>query len=371
MRLVAGWAREIGLRPGIDRFGNLWGLPERAADAPLVTSGSHVDTVPGGGRLDGALGTVLALEAADALREGTPDGARFALLVCAAEEAPRFGAGTVGSRCLTGTLEDGELAGLHDRAGVSALDARADYLAQLADLPRVVDPPLARMRRHVEVHVEQRRALHRAGARVGVVERIAGPRRYSVEVQGRVGHAGEVPMLERADALACAAELVLAVESLALEERRPASVATVSRLSALPSALGVIPGTARLGLELRSTDLASLDRMESALERALARIAASRDVSLELQAIRRADPVQLDGALARAALGAAADLGAPAAATFSGAGHDAGQLAPLVPATMLLVPLAGGASHTPEERVEAADVALALDLLVRVLAGPG
>jgi len=138
MRIVAGWAESAGLEPGLDRHGNLWALPP-GWDGPLVTSGSHVDTVPDGGRYDGALGTVLGLELADELRAGTPGGTRPALLICAAEEAPRFGAGTIGSRCLAGTLTEGALDELHDAAGISAAEARADYRA-LVDLPELEAP---------------------------------------------------------------------------------------------------------------------------------------------------------------------------------------------------------------------------------------
>ena len=109
MHTVAGWARDQGLDPGIDEHGNLWALP-RGWPGPLLTSGSHVDTVPDGGRFDGALGTVLGLELVADLA-ATPAGqARAGLLVCAAEEAPRFGAGTVGSRLLTGALDRADLA---------------------------------------------------------------------------------------------------------------------------------------------------------------------------------------------------------------------------------------------------------------------
>jgi hypothetical protein len=125
MRLVAGWAREAGLAPALDEFGNLWALPagwDSADGRPLITSGSHVDTVPDGGRYDGALGTVLGLEAAGDL------GARTGLLICAAEEAPRFGAGTMGSRQLVGTLSPDDLRTLRDDDGVSAADALAGFL---------------------------------------------------------------------------------------------------------------------------------------------------------------------------------------------------------------------------------------------------
>src|SRR4051794_21734635 len=159
MRLVAGWAAEARLRPALDRHGNLWALPR--GDGPLATSGSHVDTVPAGGRYDGALGTALALEAAAAL------GGRSGVLVCAAEEAPRFGAGTLGSRLLTGALADDDLADLRDADGVDARAARAAFLAELDDLPRLADPPPARGRAHVELHVEQRRGLRARGAGPG------------------------------------------------------------------------------------------------------------------------------------------------------------------------------------------------------------
>src|SRR3954454_16510444 len=121
MRLVAGWAAEARLRPALDRHGNLWALPR--GDGPLATSGSHVDTVPAGGRYDGALGTVLALEAAAALGTG--------VVTCAAEEAPRFGAGTLGSRLLTGVLYEAELETITDADSVTAAAARAAFLAEL------------------------------------------------------------------------------------------------------------------------------------------------------------------------------------------------------------------------------------------------
>src|SRR3954462_6557505 len=133
MRLVARWAAEAGLESALDAHGNLWSLP--AGDGPVVTSGSHVDTVPGGGRYDGALGTVLALEAATAL------GGRAGVLTCAAEEAPRFAAGTLGSRLLTGALDESALHQMRDRDGTPAAAARDAFLSELDALPRLPGPP--------------------------------------------------------------------------------------------------------------------------------------------------------------------------------------------------------------------------------------
>src|SRR3954454_22341899 len=184
MRLVAGWAAEAGLDAALDGHGNLWALPN--GDGPIVTSGSHVDTVPGGGRYDGALGTVLALEAAQAL------GARAGVLICAAEEAPRFGAGTLGSRLLAGALDEAALDGIRDAAGMSAATARAAFLAELDDPPRLAGlSGLDRIRAHVEVHIEPRHELRGRGAALGVVERIAAPHRHALTVTGEAGHAGE------------------------------------------------------------------------------------------------------------------------------------------------------------------------------------
>jgi N-carbamoyl-L-amino-acid hydrolase len=342
MLLVAGWAREQQLEPGIDAHGNLWALPPDWP-GPLVTSGSHVDTVPDGGRYDGALGTVLGLELARDLDDETAGGARAGVLVCAAEEAPRFGAGTIGSRLLVGTLAESALESLHDAGGTSAADARAEYLAALADLPRV-QPPTGRLLAHAEVHVAQRRALRE----LGVVTRVASPRRFEVLIEGEAGHSGEVSMEARHDALAAAAELVLAIEAAARAEN-PETVATVGTLAVAPGAVSVIPGRARLGIDVRGIDSASLDRLDAAIRARVIEIAARRSVSADLQLVRAGEPVGLDQRLSALALATAQRLGIPAGETWSGAGHDAQHLAALVPTLLLFVPLEGGESHTPRE----------------------
>ena len=365
MRLVAGWADEAGagLRPVLDAHGNLWALP--GGDGPVVTSGSHVDTVPGGGRYDGALGTVLALEAAAAL------GGRAGVLVCAAEEAPRFGAGTLGSRLMTGALPELALADMRDADGVDAASARAAFLAALDDLPRLDGPPpLDRIAGHVEVHIEPRHELRGRGARLGVVERIAAPHRHEVVVEGEAGHAGEVAMRDRHDALAAAAEIVLALEAAARDAAAgaPATVATVGRLDVEPGAISVIPARVRAALEVRGIDADAIATVEAALDNAAAEVAERRGVRVTRRLLRGGDPIALDPALAQRALVAAAARGLNAVRTYSGAGHDAGHLAAHVPAALLFVPLAGGQSHTPEEAADDADVLAAAQVLVDGLA---
>lgn len=361
MLLVAAWARGAGLEPGTDRHGNLWALPADW-DGPLVTSGSHVDTVPDGGRYDGALGTVLGLELAAELRGGTADGARGALLVCAAEEAPRFGAGTIGSRLLAGTLAPAALSELRDCDGKSAADARAEYLRLLSGRLPLVEPPLGRIRAHAEIHIGLRRSLQE----IGVVRRVAAPRRLQISLVGEAGHAGEIAMEERHDALAAAAEVVVAIERSARAEPVE-TVATAGTLEVEPGALTVIPARARLGVDLRGVDGGSLDRLERRVRAEVASIAAARGVQARVRLLRGGEPVELDAALADAALAAARRLGIAARETWSGSGHDAQHLAALLPTLLLFVPLDGGEGHTPFEDADPREVAdgalLALEVL--------
>jgi hydantoinase/carbamoylase family amidase len=368
MRLVAGWASELGLDAAIDPHGNLWALPRghHGQTGDLITSGSHVDTVPDGGRYDGALGTVLALELVADLTAGSESvagsDARPALLVCAAEEAPRFGAGTVGSRLLAGSLSESELAGLHDAGGVSAARVLEEYLTALEDLPRLERPPLERIRAHAEVHV----ALRAGPDELGIVSRVAAPRRLEVVIAGEAGHAGEIGMDERRDALAAAAEVVLAVERAARAEPRP-TVATVGTLAVSPGAVSVIPGEARLGIDMRAVEAAPLDRLEAAIREAVETISARRGVDARTTLTRGGVPVALDPGLLERALAAAAARGIAAAETWSGAGHDVQHIAAFAPALLAFVPLRGGQSHTPQEGADMKDILAVADVVADVM----
>ncbi|HWD75180.1 MAG TPA: hydantoinase/carbamoylase family amidase [Solirubrobacteraceae bacterium] len=361
MLAVAGWAGEQGLEPAVDAHGNLWALPA-GSDGPIVTAGSHVDTVPDGGRYDGALGTVLGLELArDLGTAAAAGGARAGVLVCAAEEAPRFGAGTIGSRLLVGTLDEDDLMRITDSAGVTAAEAQAGYLAALDGVPRIV-PPTDRLRAHAEVHVAQRRELRE----LGIVTRVASPRRFELRIDGEAGHSGEVSMEARRDALAAAAEVILAIEAAARAEP-PETVATVGRIAVSPGAVSVIPGQARLAIDVRGISSESLAHLDTAIQERVAEICARRGVGHELTMTRAGEPVALDPRLAATALEAAAKLGIPARETWSGAGHDAQHLNALAPCLLTFVPLHGGESHTPQEGAAIDEILQAGHLVAAVL----
>ena len=292
-----------GARAGIDRHGNLWALPD-GWSGPLVTSGSHLDTVPDGGRYDGALGTVLGLELAHDL----PAGAAGAPALACWSAPPRRPPGSERARsaraCLSVRCPQTALRELRDERGVTAAQAQSEYLKALSPLPRV-EPPVARLRGHVEVHVAQRRALRE----LGVVTRVASPRRFEVAIEGAAGHCGEISMEDRHDALAAAAELVLAVEAAARAEP-PETVATVGTLVVSPGAVSVIPGLVRLAIDVRAIDSDSLARLDAAIRAAANDIAARRRVRSELRLTRggRAGGPRRR-ALAAAAMRAAAALG--------------------------------------------------------------
>jgi hydantoinase/carbamoylase family amidase len=248
---------------------------------------------------------------------------------------------------------------------VTATEARADYLQRLSALPKIV-PPLHRIKGHAEVHVATRRGL----SGLGVVRTVASPRRFAITVAGASGHAGEVSMEQRHDALAAAAEIVLAIEAAARAEPVQ-TVATVGALTVSPGAVSVIPGSARLGVDLRGVDKTSLERLEQSLREDTARIAAGRGVDAEVTLTRGGDPTELDHALGDAALAAARRLGVSAEETWSGAGHDTQHLSALAPALLVFVPLRGGESHTPQEGADLDDIVRAsrvVDDVMRPLA---
>ena len=341
--LVGGWMREAGLEVRVDPLGNLIG---RLGDGDrTLMLGSHLDTVRDAGRYDGPLGVLVALAAVERLGEPLP----FAIEVVgfADEEGVRFGTAYLGSAAVAGRFQV-EWLGLHDDDGVA--------LAQLLEQdPAAAARDPADLLGYVEVHIEQGPVLERLGEPVGVVTAIAGQSHATVRFAGEAGHAGTVPMDARRDALAAAAEWVLAVEAAG----RPGLVATVGRLEVDPGARNVIPGAATLTLDLRHPDDDERGAAVAALRGQAERIASARGMELEWEDAGW-EAVAMDERLT-------ALLGEGLPRLPSGAGHDAAMMASITPAAMLFVRCRGGISHNPAESVEEADVAVAIDVLERFL----
>jgi allantoate deiminase len=342
---------EAGLDVKVDAAGNLFGRRHGASDATEIWTGSHLDTVPHGGRFDGALGVVAALEAVDRL-ESQPR--TLAVVAFREEEGSRFGRGCFGSRALCGRLRAGELDHV-DREGISVAEAvRSLGFGPISEGGWLEPPPAA----FVELHVEQGPVLDALGAPLGIVTSIAGLARLRVTFSGHGGHAGTTPMANRRDALVGAAGFVLTVKKAA--EAREGAVATVGQLTVEPNAANVVPARVELLVDARARDAGTLSALVNEIE------AAAGDARVHLG---RIDPVELDPDLRIALREVVEELGLLAPQLPSGAGHDAGVLAAAgVRSAMLFVrSRAGGVSHSPDEHSDDVDVALAVDALEHAL----
>src|SRR4051794_4566710 len=364
--LVLGWMAAAGLETRRDAAGNVVGRlaagAPAAAPAPVLVLGSHLDSVPDAGRYDGPLGVLAALACVERL---TAAGQRlpFTLEVAgfADEEGARFGTAYLGSATYAGRFDptwprrtDAE--GVRLDEAVRAAGDDPDALAQ-------VRPPTPLLG-YLELHIEQGPVLEAEGLPVGLVTGIAGQTGVGVALAGVAGHAGTVPMGLRRDALAGAAELVLAVEGQA--RATPGLVATVGRLSVSPGGANVIPGRVELTIDVRHATDAEREGAVARLQGAAAALAARRGLELSWTA-RGHDAVSFPPDLTEPLARAIQACGVPLRRLPSGAGHDAALLAHLGPAAMLFVRCRGGISHNPAESVEEADVAVALDVLSRTI----
>jgi len=363
--VVGAWMREVGLAVHEDAAGNVCGRLEGARPGlPAVLLGSHLDTVPDAGRYDGMLGVLLAIEVARGVRAGTLP---FALEVVAFsdEEGTRFGSALSGSRALAGSWVDAWW-GFADADGVTMADAFRAYgldPGSVADAARAPGSLVA----YLEAHIEQGPSLEDADLPLAVVSSIAGARRFALTMTGHAGHAGGTPYDRRRDALVGAAELVVEVERVG---RSSGVIATVGRLQAFPGGVNVVPGLVELSLDLRAEDDAARDAAWDRIEAAAARIADARGLRFDATETYRADAVACAPWLQDAVRAGVRAAGAPEPPTlWSRAGHDAMVVAGVAPVGMLFVRNGnGGVSHSPDEIVTEADVAVALDAFAATVA---
>lgn len=361
---VIAEAKAVGCEVRIDAAGNLHARPASLGwERTVWLCGSHLDSVPTGGRYDGVVGVVVALEALRCL-----PGAPLELIVFAEEEGTTFNLGMLGSRAWAGTLSAAELGALRNGAAESYLAAGAPF--------GVAPDRLAaeRLRRGdyrglIEVHVEQGLALWKSGHPVAVVTAINGRRQYRCVMTGAANHAGSTKMADRRDALAGAAAAVTALEGLArrLNEESDHTVMTVGRLDVEPNALNVIPGRVTFMVDFRARSNEMLERGDRLLREALASAAAARALDLEIACTEELPAVPLDAGLCGLLREAAARLGSPLPEAASGALHDTAILAPLLPSAMLFVASEGGISHNPAEASRIEDIELAARIVIEAV----
>jgi allantoate deiminase len=363
---VAGWMAEAGMVVTRDAAANLIGRYEGSdADAPALLIGSHLDSVRDAGRYDGPLGIMLGIECVAALHaQGRRLPFPIEVIAFGDEEGSRFPAAMLTSRAVAGTLGVEALA-IADADGVALGKAGVD-VARYLSARRAPGTTLA----YLEAHIEQGPVLEAQGLAVGTVTGIAAQLRYQLTITGTAGHAGTSSMGLRRDALAGAAEMMVAIEGIA---RRDASdlVATVGRIEALPGAANVIPGTARFTLDVRSGDPQRRDRAAGAMLDEVAAICARRGLDFAIERVHDLPASPCDGRLMALMDAAIVQAGAPPFRLVSGAGHDAMVMAALCPTAMLFIRCAGGVSHNPAEAVDAADVEVALAVMLHFINGLG
>ncbi len=350
----------LGMTVRIDNAGNLRGFyPAAQANAPVLLTGSHVDTVPDAGAFDGVLGVAIPLAA---LRSLDGDRLPYAIEVIAfsEEEGIRFKMPFIGSRAVIGTLGGGELSRT-DTDGISvaqALDAFGlDASADTALTPNTFA--------FLECHIEQGPVLEALNLPLGIVTAIVGQTRLELTFTGRANHAGTTPMHLRQDALAAASAWISVVERHA--RNVPGLVATVGVLRVSPGAPNVIPGQAIGTLDVRHATDAMREQAVSELLAEAHREAATRNVTLSARETSQQPAVAMHEPLCAALARAVESTGNQPHRMTSGAGHDAMILAAKVPSTMLFVRTPDGLSHHPDEAVAEPDVQTAIEAVTAFL----
>jgi allantoate deiminase len=354
---LVGRLQELGLETEIDAAGNVLGRWNEG-EGKAVLVGSHLDTVPRGGRYDGALGVLAALQVVHTLKAEEVTLRRPIWVVSFNdEEGSRFQTGMLGSRAFVGDLD------LDDwrRRGVADAMSEAGFDFDRLGEARGIDEVGA----YLELHIEQGPVLEQEGLDIGIVTGIAGMLGFRVRLTGEANHAGTTPMATRRDALAGAARIVLALREEA--RSRGDVTANVGILTVSPGGFNVIPGTAEFTVDARSGDPEGFARMDRFVRETLERVAAEEQLGLEVVETHRKPPTPLDPELQELLAEAAVGEGATARRMPSGAGHDAMVLAKHAPAAMLFVPSRAGVSHSPEEYTAREECELGARILTRAV----
>jgi len=348
---------EIGLEAEIDEAGNAWAYLTGEAE-PALAVGSHVDSVPNGGWLDGALGVMGALGVLRAWAEGEARPPRtLAFVDWADEEGARFGRSLFGSSAVAGAFEPAELASARDADGRRAQGVLAD---NGVELERVLESRsrLERLGAYLELHIEQGPVLEAEGIRAAAVSGCVGVERLRFEIRGRVSHAGTTPMDARHDAGLAAAAAALRVEEIAVVE---GGVGTVGEIGFEPGIPTAVPGRASMVVDFRNRGMDALGRMLEATREAVAACAAARGCQVSEEPVWSIEPIEFDPELVALAREACEGVTGTAYELPSGALHDAASMAPHLPTAMVFSPSIAGISHAPEEDTAESDLEAAIE----------
>jgi N-carbamoyl-L-amino-acid hydrolase len=359
---VAAWMGSAGLQVEVDRLGNIFGTRPGTEQAPPVMTGSHIDSVANGGKLDGAYGVLASIEVIETLNDADLETTRpITVCVFTNEEGARFQPDMMGSLVYAGDLAVEDALNTSDGDGVSVGD-------ELVRIGYAGTREVGGTRPHafVEVHIEQGPVLEADGIAIGAVEDLQGISWTGITIGGQANHAGTTPMILRHDAGYCAGAIASYVREIT-RRLGAQQVGTVGVIDLKPGIINVVPGTSYLTVDLRNSDNNQLKKAEGLLHEFVENLAASEGVAIETQRLARFDPVHFDDSIARRIENNAALLGLSCRRMTSGAGHDAQMMARLCPTAMIFVPSAGGVSHNPAEHTDSDDLNAGANVLLHTL----
>ena len=340
--------RRAGMQVRIDPGGNIIARREGSdPNLPAIAMGSHLDTVPNGGKYDGSLGVMGGIEVMQALSDANVSLRHpVEVLVFTNEEGTRFHRWLFGSRAMAGTLEPGDLTAVDDE-GVLMSSRLADIQGNMDRVQRAGRQP-GELAAYLELHIEQGPTLHQSGVPIGVVTGITGRWVYEADIVGVPNHAGTTPMSGRHDALVSASRLVLEVQRMA-SELEVCRVGTAGTIQAYPGAVNVVPGQVKVGFEFRDLDMASLAAADAEIRSVAASIAARDGVSIDINRFESTQSAPISGDMQELVAAASERAGLAHQRLPSGAGHDAQSMAGITDAAMIFVPSVDGVSHSPGE----------------------
>ena len=359
---------DAGLSLREDAIGNTfarWNGAEPGL-APIGT-GSHIDAIPNAGLYDGCVGVLGGLEAIRTLqRLGFTPRRSIELVIFTAEEPTRFGIGCLGSRMMAGVLTPAQALALRDSEarGLDELRTQAGFSGPLES----VQVPFGRFHQFVELHIEQGPHLEQQAIDVGLVTHIAAPASQRIIIEGEGGHAGGKLMPGRKDALAAAAELILALEAAAKSTGAIDTVGTVGVCEVFPGAVNSIPSRVRITTDVRDIDGPRRDSVLHALDAAAREVSARRGIRIATELINADPPAVCDPAILEALEASAKEAGKSYKRMVARAYHDSSFVCCVAPVAMLFIPCRGGVSHRPDEYASPEWIANGVNVLARTLA---
>ena len=358
---------DAGLIVETDGFGNVIGYKlGKNPELPVVMVGSHTDSVPNGGNYDGVVGVLSAIEAVRSMiDDGFEHDHTIAVVDFMCEESSRFGAATLGSKAMRGTLTVQDLHRLVDKQGISLYDALKERNLN----PDAIEHMEYKrpVKSFTEIHIEQGKVLEHEAKPIGVVTGIAAPERFYVTIRGNADHSGATPMNLRHDALCGASKIILGIEEIAAMQEEPSVVGTVGIVEVTPGAMNVIPGAVKLGVDIRSISEVARNSVVTLIKEFIDVTAEKRGLSYTIEPVAQDHPVAMHPAMIREIEEAVASLGVEYMALPSGAGHDAMHWADDVPTGMIFIPCLNGISHNPAEFAEMDDIITGAEVLDKVL----